>query len=178
MAGCHACDCVVNWFKQAMRELKIEILTASAFAEFGDVITPANAKKIYPINNGTTTRFHDLAKIDVETNNGRAIVSIFRAQAFQFPILIRMLERHPLGSQAFVPLTTIPYLIVVGTDAVSAPRCFIAASGEGVNYARGTWHHPLLALEQESDFLVIDRGGAGDNCDEIALDCSYQIASI
>ena len=83
-----------------------------------------------------------------------------------------MMERHPLGSQAFVPLSDAPYLIVVAPAGDLDPaklRAFSTRGWQGVNYARGVWHHPLLALERVSDFLVVDRGGEGPNCDEAAL---------
>ena len=94
------------------------------------------------------------------------------------PMALILLERHPLGRQAFMPLSQLPYLVVVAPPAdASRPdlarlRCFAAGPGQGVNYAAGTWHHPLLALQAECDFLVVDRGGAASdhNCDEFALD--------
>lgn len=160
-----------------MRELTVERLTSAAFAPFGDVIEPASAKATYAINDGTATRYHDLARIDTATGEGRTVVSIFRARPRAFPFAVGMLERHPLGSQAFVPLGPAPYLVVVGTGADDAPRAFLARDGQGVNFHRGTWHHPLLALEAESAFLVIDRAGPGANCDEIRLAEPYCIAS-
>ena len=160
-----------------MRELNVEPLTAAAFAPFGDVIEPASAKATYAINEGTATRYHDLARIDTSTGEGRTVVSIFRAQPRAFPFAIEMLERHPLGSQAFVPLGPAPYLVVVGTGAGDAPRAFLARDGQGVNFHRGTWHHPLLALDVESAFLVIDRAGPGENCDEIRLVEPHRISS-
>ncbi|HPA01626.1 MAG TPA: ureidoglycolate lyase, partial [Chiayiivirga sp.] len=77
--------------------------------------------------------------------------------------------RHPLGSQAFVPLHARPWLVVVAASPEAAPRAFLARDGAGVNFRRGTWHHPLLALEATGDFLVVDRIGPGDNCEEAAL---------
>ena len=137
-----------------------------------------SAKATYAINEGTATRYHDLARIDTSSGEGRTVVSIFRAQPRALPFTIGMLERHPLGSQAFVPLGTAPYLVVVGTGADDAPRAFLARDGQGVNFHRGTWHHPLLALERESDFLVIDRGGPGENCDELAFAAAYRIDAL
>jgi ureidoglycolate lyase len=160
-----------------MRELAVEPLTAAAFAPFGDVIEPASAKATYAINDGTATRYHDLARIDTAAGDGRTVVSIFRAQPRAFPFAVEMLERHPLGSQAFVPMGPAPYLVVVGTGAGDVPRAFLARDGQGVNFHRGTWHHPLLALERESAFLVIDRDGPGGNCDEIRLVEPYRILS-
>jgi ureidoglycolate lyase len=160
------------------RRLRVEPLDAEAFAPFGDVIAAGNARTRYPINDGTTERFHDLARIDVDRAGGRPVLSLFRAQPRAFPIRIAMLERHPLGSQAFVPLDpTLRYLVVVATAPDARPRAFLACNGQGVNYAPGTWHHPLLALDRESDFLVIDREGAGSNCDEAQLAMAWPIDS-
>jgi len=159
-----------------MPKLVVEPLTRAAFAPFGDVIEATGARRAYPINQGTTQRFHDLAEIDVDTNDGRPLISIFRAQPRTLPFEIRMLERHPLGSQAFVPLDPrLRYLVVVSEAADAMPRAFLATNGQGVNYRRGCWHHPLLALDQISDFLVIDRGGPGENCDESLLNQVWQI---
>ncbi|MFT6590817.1 MAG: ureidoglycolate lyase [Rhodoferax sp.] len=151
--------------------LTIEPLTVATFAPFGDVIEVSDNAQHFAINAGYAERYHDLAQLDVAVGGGRPIVSIFRAQPRQFPLQLSLLERHPLGSQAFVALSTLPFLVVVAPAGVTPPlvqlRCFRAASGQGVNYARGIWHHPLIALQVPSDFLVLDRGGqASDaNCD-------------
>lgn len=158
--------------------LVVEALTRDAFAAFGDVIEAANAAKVYAINAGTTTRFHDLASIDTARDGGRPLLSLFRAQPRELPFAITLLERHPLGSQAFVPLSTRPYLVVVAESPDALPRAFLARDGQGVNYHAGTWHHPLLALDDTSDFLVIDRGGPGDNCDEVTLPQNFLIAEL
>lgn len=162
----------------ATKKLPIEPLTAEAFRPFGDVIEASDGARHFTINEGYAERFHDLAHIDVGMQAGRAIINIFRAQPRTLPMQLVLLERHQLGSQAFMPLSGRPYLVVVApatpnADApdVAAIRCFRADAGQGVNYARGTWHHPLIALEAVCDFLVVDRGGApGDhNCDEYPL---------
>ena len=152
--------------------LALQELTASAFAPFGQVLCCEGARH-YPINQGTTERYDDLAHIDAGPG-GRVIVSIFRGQPRAFPLRIAMMERHPLGSQAFMPLQRTPYLVVVAEPG-SAPavpgrlHAFVARGDQGVNYAAGVWHHPLIALDEVSDFLVIDRRGAGHNCDEAEL---------
>jgi ureidoglycolate lyase len=151
--------------------MKIEKLTREAFAPFGNVITLTGAQH-YPINDGTTERFHDLALIDVSDHDGRPLLSLFRSKPRALPFEIRIMERHPLGSQAFIPLSKDPYLVIValsGDFDERAVRVFLAERGEGVNYAKGVWHHALFALGQESEFIVVDRGGPGGNCDEIAL---------
>jgi ureidoglycolate lyase len=155
--------------------LRVEALTREAFAPFGDVIEAASAAQTYAINAGTTTRFHDLARIDADRDGGRPVLSLFRAQPRKLPFAITQLERHPLGSQAFVPLSQRPYLVVVAEDPVGTPRAFLARNGQGVNYHAGTWHHPLLALDEVSDFLVIDRAGPGNNCDEVELSATFTV---
>jgi ureidoglycolate lyase len=155
--------------------LTVEPLTREGFAPFGDVIAAEGAQQAYAINSGTTQRFHDLAEIDTTRDGGRTIVSLFRAQPRELPFVVTMLERHPLGSQAFVPLSARPYLVVVATDPSATPRAFLARDGQGVNYRPGTWHHPLLALDAVSDFLVIDRAGPGNNCDEVELAETYKL---
>ncbi len=148
-------------------------LTRRAFAAFGDVIE-ARGGESYPINEGTTERFHDLAEVDVLQADGRPLINIFRGQPRAFPCQITMMERHPLASQAFIPLDKRPYLVVVAATpsrpGVDDLHAFIAGGDQGVNYHRGIWHHPLLTLDQVSDFLVIDRGGAGENLEEIWFD--------
>ncbi len=155
-----------------MRVLKPVPLTRAAFARFGDVIECDGADH-FPINEGTTERYHDLANVNIR-EGGRAIVSIFRGQPRSYPFTIRAMERHPLGSQAFVPMQRTPYIVVVAeTDLVTrdpgALHAFIARGDQGVNYAAGTWHHPLLVMREVSDFLVIDRMGEERNCDECQL---------
>lgn len=151
-----------------MKAMTIEPLTRAAFAPFGDVIELEGARQI-PINLGTTLRFHDLARIDVADEGGRPLVNLFRGQPRTLPFEVTMLERHPLGSQAFVPLTQKSYLVVVapaGPLAPEAVRAFVTRGWQGVNYAKGVWHHPLIALDEVCDFIVVDRGGEGPNCDE------------
>ena len=120
------------------REIAARPLTKAAFAGFGDVIETAGAEQRL-INAGTTTRFHDLAGIDVADNGGRPLISLFRGQPFAFPVEITTMERHPLGSQAFFPLATRPFLVVVAPDddgRPGTPRAFLAAGDQGVNYAK------------------------------------------
>ncbi|WP_213297588.1 ureidoglycolate lyase [Paraburkholderia sacchari] len=160
-----------------MKTLLLEPLTREAFAPFGDVIALDGARH-FPINGGTTERFHDLASIDTSEAGGRPIVSVFRAQPRAWPVEISMMERHPLGSQAFVPLGEVRYAVVVapaGELDLTQLRAFWVEGGQGVNYAKGVWHHPLLAFDRVSDFLVVDRGGQQPNCDEVALDGGWRL---
>lgn len=148
--------------------LAVRPLTKAAFAPFGAVIETEGAKRRL-INGGTTERFHAIAEVAALGEGSSAIISIFRGQPFALPIEIRMLERHPLGSQAFMPLDRRPYLVVVAPDAGGSPgepQAFLAAGHQGVSYGANVWHHPLLALDRPSEFIVVDRAGPGDNLEE------------
>lgn len=152
-----------------MRRLTIEPLTQGAFAPFGEVIGTEGCDS-FLINAGSTRRYHRLAAVQTAQPDDQTIISLFVAQPLPMPLTIAMLERHPLGSQAFMPLLGQPFLVVVAPtgDAPTADsvRAFRSDGRQGVNYHRGVWHHPVLALEPNDRFLVIDRSGSGDNCDE------------
>lgn len=142
-------------------------LTRENFASYGQVIDCAGGAD-YEINGGTSRRFSDLAQLESD-EAGRLALSIFRAQARQAPYRLTVLERHPLGSQAFMPLDGQAFLIVVAdTPTPDALRVFLSNGRQGVNFRRGTWHHPLLALGA-GDFLVADRLGPGDNCEALDI---------
>ncbi len=144
-----------------MTPLPVEPLTGLAFAPFGRVIETDGADS-YLINEGTTRRFHALASADAGAG-GEAVLSIFRASAWPQPIEIKMLERHPLGAQAFVPVEPSPWLIVVADRAEPAAcRAFAARGNQGAQVAAGIWHHPLLVMQPTQDFLVVDRFGPED----------------
>ncbi|MDR6236405.1 ureidoglycolate lyase [Pseudomonas oryzihabitans] len=151
------------------RQLVIEPLTAEGFAPFGDVIE-TEGRDWFPINNGSTQRFHALARVETGPADGAAIISIFRARRLEYPLTIAMLERHPHGSQAFVPLRGEPFLVVVAPPApqpdAQAIRVFRTDGRQGINYHAGVWHHPVLALRDEDEFLIVDRCGELPNCDE------------
>lgn len=148
--------------------LACEPLTAAAFAPFGEVIETEGAESRV-INDGFALRRHALAAVDAG-HEGRAILSIFEATRRPFPLVIDMLERHPLGSQAFFPLSPEDWLVVVaegeGAPDVATLRAFRASGRQGVNYRAGVWHFPVLILAERQDFLVADRDGAGANLDE------------
>lgn len=159
-------------------KLQLETLTAEAFAPFGEVIEATPQQHGFSINAGTSQRFHDLARLD-PGEDGHLIVSIFRAQPRSLPFAVRMLERHPKGSQAFMPLSGRPFLVVAAPASpqpdAGQMRAFLAAGHQGINFRAGVWHHPLLALQAESDFLVIDRDDPQHNCDEFILGQSWQL---
>jgi ureidoglycolate lyase len=155
-----------------MRTLIAEPLTAEDFAPFGDVIEATASAQQLAINHGNTTRFHDLAALDLMAADGRAGISIFRSRPLTRPITAKLMEYHPKSSQAFMPLSDNPYLVVVaprGDFDAAQMRAFVANGTQGVNYHAGTWHHFSLALGGESDFLVVDRIADDDNCVEYSL---------
>jgi ureidoglycolate lyase len=158
----------------------VRALTAQAFAPFGDVIDVAGrAPRL--INRGTSERYDDLTQIDVVESGGHPVLSIYRAQGQALPLSVQVLERHPLSSQSFYPLDPRPFLVIVAeagerprTDAIQA---FLSNGRQGITYRRNTWHHALIALEQTTDFLVIERGGPQDNCIEARPDGEVVVAA-
>ncbi|MCA3562262.1 MAG: ureidoglycolate lyase [Aestuariivirga sp.] len=150
-----------------MRMVRPEPLTRDAFRPFGDVIGMEGSAH-FTINQGFTERFNDLAFVDVGAEGGTANVSLFLGRPRPAPIEVKLMERHPLGSQAFVPLQDRPWLVLVAEDAhdFASYRAFACSGRQGVNYARNVWHHPLLALDAGSRFLIIDRKGPGNNLEE------------
>jgi ureidoglycolate lyase len=154
------------------RRLRIAALSRQGFAAFGDVIE-TEGRAHYPINAGTAERYDDLATVDVAAAGGRPIIGICRATPNALPIRLRLMERHPLSSQAFIPLSPAPFLVVVapagGPLDLEKLAVFRSNGRQGINYRRGTWHHPLLALERVCDFLIVDRGGEGENCEEVTI---------
>jgi len=159
-----------------MARLSIEPLTKQAFAPFGEVIETDGVIPL-SINQGYAQRFNDLANVDIAMEGGQTNISWFAASLRPVPIAISMMERHPLGSQLFVPLNGADWLVVVCTDPrdVATYRAFAAKGHQGVNYARNCWHHPLLVLREASPFLVVDRKGKGDNLEEYWLDETMQL---
>ena len=153
------------------RDIIISPLTAQAFAPYGDVLN-CNGAPDRLINAGLCGRFHDRAQVDV--GDGRAGISLFRSQLRQLPYQLDLIERHPDGSQAFIPMSMDPFLVVVA-DANLQPRAFVTAPGEGINFHRGTWHGVLTPLSGPGLFAVIDRIGAGPNLEEHVFDTPYQI---
>jgi ureidoglycolate lyase len=151
-----------------MRTLTAEPLTREAFAPFGQIIEIAGAHH-YAINSGNCERYHDLAKVELGGVHARPLISIFHASHFVLPYTLTLVERHPLGSQAFYPLSANPFLVIVAPDesgTPGTPRAFLTSPGQGINIAMNTWHGVLTPLIADADFLVVDRGGDGNNLEE------------
>ena len=160
------------------REIVVEPLTPAAFAPFGDVVQAGGAPTKL-INRGMCGRFHDLARLDFGPG-GRAGISVFEGQPYALPLTLEMVERHPLGSQAFLPLSADPFLVVVAPDQdgrPGVPQAFLTSPGQGVNYLRGTWHGVLTPLERPAVFAVVDRIGDGDNLEEFWFDRPLRISA-
>lgn len=156
-----------------MIALRPEPLTKAAFAGFGDVVEMEGAQH-YPINQGFAERFNDLALVDAGDGVN---ISIVTATPRPLPIAVKLMERHPLGSQIFYPLQDRPWLVLICHDPEDKGsfRAFSATGQQGINYARNAWHHPLLVFEP-GRFLVVDRKGPGDNLEEVWLSEPLSIA--
>ena len=140
-------------------------ITKENFSKFGDMITKANIKPI-EINDGYAKRFDGIANLNTTKDNGETTISIFSALKRSFPMKIDMMEKHPLGSQAFIPMKQTTFLVLVAPEGnkpdLNKIEAFIVPPEIGVNYNPGTWHFPLIATE-DMNFLVVDRKGSGDN---------------
>jgi ureidoglycolate lyase len=158
--------------------LRPEPLTSERFAPYGDVIESV-PDKVAAMNEARFQRFDDLCNIDI-ASGGRVAVSIARCRApTLLPLRLDMVERHPLGSQAFVPLTPCRMVVVVAPpgESVAAEdlRAFVSNGRQGINYHRGTWHMPLIAFDAGQEFLIVDRGGDEPNCEQHTLETAVML---
>lgn len=155
----------------------IEPMSADAFAPFGDLLE-AKGMPDKIINQGLCGRFHDRARMDF--SDGRAGISIFHAEKRDLPLKLDLVERHPDGSQAFVPMSHQPFLVVVAEDQNGIPqniRAFLTEAGQVINIHRGVWHGVLTPLYDPGLFAVIDRIGEGPNLEEYWLPDEVIIAT-
>ena len=158
-----------------MSRIVAEPLAAAAFAPFGEVLE-AEGPPDRIINQGLCGRFHDRATLDML--DGYAGISLFKAEPRALPLRLEMVERHPQGSQAFLPMSLDPFLVVVAPDeggVPGTPRAFLTRPGQGINFRRGTWHGVLTPLRAPGLFAVIDRIGAGPNLEEHWFEEPYLI---
>ena len=155
------------------QEIVTQPLTSTAFAPFGDILeAKGTADKI--INQGLCERFHDLAYLDF--SDGRAGISLFDATPRTLPYQLTMMERHPEGSQAFIPMSMNRFLIIVASDKNNRPGrplAFLSDPGQAINFHRNIWHGVLTPLEDPGLFAVVDRIGSGENLEEIFFDIPY-----
>jgi ureidoglycolate lyase len=155
--------------------ITVEPMTPEAFAPFGDLLDAKGAPDKL-INQGLCGRWHDRAVLDFA--DGRAGISLFRADPRTLPMALDMVERHPEGSQAFLPMTLHPFLVVVAADdgdRPAPPRAFLTAPGQGINLHRATWHGVLTPLHAPGLFAVVDRIGEGANLEEHWFESPYRI---
>ncbi len=158
-------------------QITLQPLTQAAFAPFGDVLK-ATGEPDKIINAGMCGRFHDLARLDFTGTNARAGISLFRSRARSLPYTLDMMERHPLGSQAFLPMSPDPFMVIVAPDDAGqpgTPLAFLTTPGQGVNYHRNTWHGVLTPLVDNALFAVVDRIGVGSNLEEFVFDEPWQV---
>ena len=145
--------------------IKPKKINGKNFKKFGDLISTRKRRPI-KINNGYANRYDNLCKINTSTKNGNTIVSIFSAKKRKFPMNIKMMEKHPLGSQAFIPMKESTFLVLVaprgGKPKVKKIESFIVPKQTGINYKPGIWHFPLIS-KKKMNFLVVDRKGKGNN---------------
>jgi len=157
--------------------LHTEPLTADAFAPFGEVLE-ATGTPDKLINQGLCGRFHDRARLDFGTDTsppGRAGISVFLAQPRALPYRLEMIERHPEGSQAFIPMTQHPFLVIVSHSPEATPRAFLTNGAQGINLHRGIWHGVLTPLADPGLFAVIDRIGTSANLEEHWFDTPWLV---
>ena len=145
--------------------IKPKLISKENFKKFGDMITTSGIKPL-EINDGYAKRFDGIANLNTKKDNGESTISIFSALKRSFPMKVDMMEKHPLGSQAFIPMKETVFLAFVAPEAdepdLNKIESFIIPNGIGVNYNAGVWHFPLIATE-DMNFLVVDRLGDGDN---------------
>ena len=146
-------------------DVKPKQITKENFSKYGDLISTVNVKPTN-INDGFAKRYDDLATLNTIKDSGKTIVSIFSALKRSFPMKINMMEKHPLGSQAFIPMKETTFLSFVAPEGnkpdLNLLEAFIIPKGLGINYKAGIWHFPLISTE-DMNFLVIDRKGSGKN---------------
>ena len=162
--------------------LKPVPLSKANFADYGDVVEVKHHGDIRDSNYGMTKRYHDLANLDLLSDSGQPLFNIFRTSPVVFPFKVKVIERHPLSSQLFFPLTSQPFLVLVArAETLPTPdslKLFITNGSQGVNYKKNIWHHYLISLYQGADFIVVDRGGKEKNCDEVFFDDDIVIEQV
>ena len=144
-----------------MNIISVEQLDTDIFSRFGNIIQKKNALELRSINQGTTTRHHNISKLSLESKNGNSGISVFSGSPRSFPLEIKIMEKHPIASQSFLPIQDYDWLVVVSEEKNDLPdlstlRCFHVNGDTGITYNKNVWHHPLL-VKKEQDFWVIDR---------------------
>jgi ureidoglycolate lyase len=160
-----------------LKSLNIKPLTGEGFAPFGDVIE-MEGHQSSPMNYGMAERYHALAEVETLGDDARAIISLVKSSQYALPHTVDIMERHPQGSQAFIPLNETPFIVIVAPADnelnPSAIQAFRSNGKQGINYHRGVWHCPLLTPFAQMNFILVERAGSGNNCDEVGLDAEQQ----
>ncbi len=149
--------------------IQIESLTAEAFAPYGDVIE-TEGRDSFPINEGRADRYDALSLVDCDGQDQSPQLSLVEARQYDLPQTVTFLERHPFGSQAFVPISNTRFMVVVAAPGEdiddSTLKAFVSNGHQGINYHRNTWHHVILTPFDAVSFIVVDRTDPGSNCVE------------
>ena len=159
------------------RQIKARPLAQETFAPFGTVVDRAGAEP-RSMNGGMARRFHDLTRVDVVGDGARVTVGIVEGNPYPMPLGVSLVERHPLGDQAFLPLGDASFIVVVCPDEggrPGRPLAFVTAPGQGVRYAMNVWHGVLTPFGVAQDFVVVDRGGPGVNLEEHVFDEPWSV---
>jgi len=154
-------------------------LTAAAFAEFGSVIEAAGDPS-FMINDGLCGRFHDIARPETVGEEGAVAISVGKSNSVSLPLSLSMVERHPLGSQAFIPMNGTRFVVIVAPDEggkPGTPKAFLSNGAQGIQYKSNCWHGVLAPLSGPSDFLIVDRIGNGNNLEEHHFDTPFTITA-
>ena len=162
-----------------MRKLTAKPLTQKSFSAFGEVLDIENATKSFSMNYGMAIRSYDLASVDVTDHSGETCISLVKSKAVELPFEAKVMEYHPFGSQIFHPLGNFPFLVLVAPPSEKLDsdklELFITNGEQGVNYHKGVWHHYLMPLKNDSEFIVIDRKANDNNCVEAELDFQIKL---
>jgi len=150
-----------------INKIEIENIDLDNFSEFGHVINKELTSEKISINQGTTIRHHNISDLELNNEGGVPAISIFSGSPRNLPIEIKIMEKHPIASQSFLPIQNIDWLIVVSKDKNNMPdldtiRCFHIKGDVGITYNRNVWHHPLLVREKQ-DFWIVDRINKNEN---------------
>ncbi len=158
-------------------KLAVQPLSSALFSPFGDVVE-MQGRDAFPINEGMADRYHALAEVELAGDQSRAVISLVDSKKYELPRRVDHLESHPLGSQAFLPLDTSPFVVVVcpagGQPELQKLQAFVTNGRQGINYRLGTWHHVLLTPYAAMCFICVDRSGPGDNCIDFIIPDSAQ----
>ena len=159
--------------------IKATPLTAEAFVEFGSVIE-ADGDPSFMINDGLCGRFHDVARPQTVDKEGAVAISVGKSDSLSLPLALPMVERHPLGSQAFVPMNGTRFIVIVAPDEngkPGTPKAFLTNGAQGIQYKPNCWHGVLAPLSGPSDFLIVDRIGSGKNLEEYHFDTPFTVTA-